>query len=358
MSCSFWFNGLLCGSVVGRALSKPGVAAALAATYNMERHEDVGYKALPSRGAFPGLIVKFTGKQTWWGLAIPWRAMASPGYKLSGVLQRQEDVLHRLYQWLHGEAPGKHDFQLQRHTQPSETITDDVGVSSFTTTRMFVCFLVWASTSTPVSCNFRIRDTTSYNRSREVVVNLINCFCALIPHPWTIDLGELGGEVRVVHGLVDLSTVRAVAALETFWAFWQVLQDSVHTPWCVTGPPHAPLGEFVGVCFMAWKQDPQRIWDGLLHSVLRKLSKVLDHYARYVACERYLQNLPKHGKQKSDSLMLCQWLRQLLRQDQRRDLPACPMYMVWPASQPTSQQAWARLAVAAKRMHGGQVAAA
>ena len=308
----------------------PGAAAAPGAAVD----GDASYLALAPDGHFPGMIVKLESSNIWWGLALPWRAMnTGTAYKLCTVLTRQEAHLGKLYRWLHGKEVEGRPYQISRSRPQSpglEQLTDEgFSVSGFAKTDMLVPFLVWASCRTPVAGAHASRNKTNYQRSLEVVVSFINSFCAKVPHKWSVDLGQqLGGAVTVARGIVDLTTFWAAAAqipsMSQFFASWSVKRETCELAWCHTTPPHIPLGEFIGICLFSWKYDQVTIWDCLLAALLRRLSTVFHHYVRYIASTRYLKELPETRDAKRDSLLICQWLRELLAQKSRRDLPECP----------------------------------
>ena len=75
---------------------------------------------------------------------------------------------------------------------------------------------------------------------------------------------------------------------------------------------------------MWWQKDREVIWDCLLPVLFRRLGKVLHHYVPYIASGAYVKDLPCTQVQKRDSLLISQWLREMLSQQFRRDLPECP----------------------------------
>ena len=132
-------------SGAGEATSSVGAGAALgqvssppdrAPLEQVSSPYETSYKALGPAKRFPGVIVKIVVGRIWWGLAIPWRAMASKGsYKLCGILHRQSEMLDSLFHWVHGHAPQGHQFALHRDQPENKS---EFGVSGFASTAMLV----------------------------------------------------------------------------------------------------------------------------------------------------------------------------------------------------------------------------
>ena len=309
------------GAALGQVSSPPDRAP----LEQVSSPDETSYKALGPGKRFPGVVVKIVMGRLWWGLAIPWRAMGSKGsYKLCGILHRQSEMLNSLFHWVHGHAPQGHHFALHRDLPENKS---EFGVSCFASTAMLIPFFVWASCASPMAGRNKHRNRKSYQLSLEVWVDFINTFCSRVPHRWSVDLGERGGVAPVVRGIVDLSNFWAAAVqsqeLRSFCEAWQVLALTRSCQWCTSSPPHVPLGEFIGVCLVNWKLNTEIIWDFLLPQFLRKLCKVMHHYAPWIASEDDLVCLPQCQVQKRDSILLCQWLREMLASHTRRDLPEC-----------------------------------
>ena len=329
---SFFFAGL---GLQFAAMSLPEAAAAAGSSSGLlaassGNHEvddgDIGYKALPGSHAFPGMVIKFVHEDIWWGLALPWRAMYSSHsgvYKLSGVLHRQSDHLDYLFRWMHGRDPKGRHFQLQRDT-PLEH-GRDFAVSGFVSTEMLLPFFVWGCTLGPDSQAAKSRNKANYLRGLEVFASFINAFCARVPHAWTVNLGKWG-VAQVMRGVVNVQEFLAAAAQDAgmtkFLMRWERHRVTRDLPWCSSTPPKVWLGEFIALLLLEWKLNEEVFWRGLLPALMQRLCKVLLHYGRYIASADF-KALPAHQEKKRDSLLICQWLRELLTQSSRRDLPEC-----------------------------------
>ena len=107
-----------------------------------------------------------------------------------------------------------------------------------------------------------------------------------------------------------------------FMMRWQCHLVTRDLPWCSSTPPKVGLGEFIALLLLEWKLNEEVFWRGLLPALMQRLCKVLRHYGRYIASADF-KSLPVHQEKKRYSLLICQWLRELLTQSSRRDLPEC-----------------------------------